>query len=945
MVWQRRARMLPKIKLLEFTGSFEMGFVRNIKMLTVVLAAFSAAGSIAASAQPIFTTAPIHLQKVVPNNPGQAQEQRRQDATAPSANTQKIAPLQTTPGMLPIPGFGAPQKSISAHGPALANEAKRAQRAAEPEPVKPARIIVAPAAKAAAKTPLNVPGKVSAKGQAAADNPAGKAAEIVRHLTNNIQGFRLAGEIAALEWPVYFTHAQTLSRLQFKVGYLSAVSVMPESSRLKLVINDTIVGIANIHPTRGSRTIVFDIPAGLIEPGFNSLRLTAEQRHRVDCSIEATYELWTQIDPTKTGFVLPSSDPGVTKLGDIAALPPDEQGAVPIRIVSPQKTTTKHLERTIRAVQRVSLLGRFEQPVVDLGGLDTGSYGINLVIGTIDTIADVARELNVGAVSGPMLKLIPSRPGLRTTIVVTGRSESDLDFALMQLVPDKTTPGSKAGLRAIGAYPGYRIQGGQRVKLRDMGMASEEFSGRLYKAAFNVIMPSDFYAADYGKAYLDLAGGYAPGLTNASQIVVSVNGRNAVSMKLPKSSGDVFTQSPIPLRLGHLRPGLNRIEIEAQVPTAADASCDPLAAIGGSNRFLLLDTTEFVLPQIARIARAPDLAVTTTGGFPFNDGRKRPILFVPNADRHAIAAAATMTAHLALAAGQVLDFRFTTKRPEKGEGPTLVLAPHTTIDTGLAHALGLDPKKLHEIWKDRVGDKPDSMREEALSSWEKIARERLVLQRNFPAACHMRQPVGGYKTAFRMDMRPVAAIEKDGVDDRDLFTEWDKRIRSQSKIMGYVSGFVKGFSDWTQGKVSVARLWIGSQLDDENSKDVIGNDASLIVAQNIIGQSSSDILTLITAPNTGLLSQAVNCLVDPRVWQQINGRIAVLNASEASVGVMPVIDAHLIATQPLSIGNMRLIVAGWFSLNSKTFVFSALMMALLLAMATNWFVRNAGRKT
>ncbi|MGE3247075.1 MAG: cellulose biosynthesis cyclic di-GMP-binding regulatory protein BcsB, partial [Beijerinckiaceae bacterium] len=730
----------------------------------------------------------------------------------------------------------------------------------------------------------------------------------------------------------------------FKVGYLSAVSVMPEASRLKLVINDTIIGIANIYPTRGSRTIVFDVPPGLIEPGFNSVRLTAEQRHRVDCSISSTYELWTQIDPTRTGFVFPSNDEGVTRLADLPALPPDNQGALPIRVVSPAKTTTAQIERLMRAVQRITLLGRFEQPVTDVGPLAKGQYGINLVIGTIEEIGPIARTLGVGAVAGPRVILLPVRNDYRTTIVVTGRTQEDLDFALMQIIPDKTPPGSKAGLRAIHAYPGYRIKGGERVKLRDMGMASEEFSGRLYKAAFNVIMPPDFYAADYGKAYLDLAGGYAPGLTNAAQIVVSVNGRNAVSMKLPKSSGDVFKQSPIPLRLGHLRPGLNRIELEAQVPVPEDKACDPLAVIGGRNRFLLLETTEFVLPEIARIARSPDLAVTTTGAFPFVGTGDRPILFVPHADSAAISAAATLASHLAIAGGDVIDFRFTTKRPENGSGATLVIAPHTTIDSKLVTALGLSPETLHSIWGKRVKDRPDSGREEDLTRWERITKERLILQRNFPAACHMRQPPGGYKTAFMMDMTPVAAIENEP-GKRDLFEEWDQRIRSQSKIMGYVSGFIKGVSDWTQGKFSVARIWIGSQIDASEEESPMNESASLILAQNIIGKSSKNIWTLISAPNTGLLNQAVGCLVDPRVWQQINGKIAVLNASEGSVAVIPVTDSTLIPTQPLSVANLRLIVAGWFSLNSKIYVLCALLIAFLLALSTNWFVRNAGRKT
>jgi len=677
------------------------------------------------------------------------------------------------------------------------------------------------------------------------------------------------------------------------------------------------------------------------------VRLTAEQRHRVDCSISATYELWTQIDPTKTGFILPANDPGVVRLADLPALPPDSQGDLPIRIASASKTTTGDIERAIRAVEHLSLLGRFEQPVVDVGGLAKGRYGINLVVGTIDKIAPIARYLNIGVVSGPRVVLLSGRDGLRTTVVITGRSNQDVEFAMLQLGADKKVSGSPAGLRAVKAYPGYRVRGGQRVKLRDMGMASEEFSGRLYKAAFNVIMPSDFYAADYGKAYLDLAGGYAAGLTNAAQIIVSVNGRNAVSMKLPKSRGDVFKQSPIPLRLGHLQPGLNRIEIQAQLPAPEDDACDPLAVIGGRSRFLLLDSTEFVMPTIARIARSPDLAVTTTGGFPFIGAGvdSQPILFVPDADAHAISAAATLAAHLSIAAGEVINFRFTTKRPPNGAGATLVIAPHRTLETKLVKALGLSPDTLHSIWNGRVNEKPQSGDDRELTRWERITRERLILQRNFPAACHMRKPPGGYKTAFMMDMNPVAAIGDEKKEKRDLFAEWDQRIRSQSKIMGYFSGFVKGVSDWAQGKYSVARLWIGSQIDPGAEKKIFTEYSSLIVAQNILGNSSKNIWTVFTAPNTGLLAQAVGCLVDPRVWQQVSGRMAVLDASDASVSVVSAADSQLIPTQPLSVGNVRLIVAGWFSLNSRVYVFCALLLALLLAASTHWFVRNSGRKT
>ncbi len=902
-----------------------------------------------AIAQPIFTTAPQHLQGIRIAPPAPRQETPPLPRSVPEPQTARPALTQAPAQpaalrMLPIPGFPAKAEEALQAAPSPAPQSPQiaAPQPATASPVKtrPAEAYVAPSPAAQAISPSNLGAATGLSG------PAKQPGQVIRHLTNNIQGFRLSGEIGTSEWPVYFTQAQTQERLQFQLGYLAAVSVMPEASYLKLIINDTVVGRANIQPTQGVRTAIFDIPPGLVQPGFNSVRLTAEQTHRVDCSLNATYELWTQIDPGKTGFVLPAGDAGATGFADLAALPPDEEGALPIRVVLPGKTTPQHLERIIRSVQMISLVGRFEQPVVDIGPIATGQYGINLVIGVSTAITDVLLTARTGPIDGPRALIVPSVGGRRTTVIITGRTDEEIDLAFNQLTLANQTRGTAAGVRSARAFPGYRVDGGQRVKLSEMGITSQEFSGRLFRTGFNLIMPPDFYAADYGKATLDLAGGYSAGLTNAAQIIVSVNGRNAVNQKLPKAGGDVFKQNPIPLQLGHLHPGLNRIEIEAQVPVAEDEACDPLAAINGRKRFLFLDSTEFELPRIARIARVPDLAITATGGFPFTSGSMRPNLYLPTPDRHAIAATATIAAHLAIAAGAPIDFRFMVTRPTPGSGPTLMMAPFMSLDADTMASVGLRRDEIHAQWQERLNEVPRGSGEDGLSEWEQIARNRLVLQRNFPAACHLPKPPGGYKTAFMFDRMPVGSVPKDNTGNQtDLFEEWDNRIRSQSRIMGHISGFVRDVSDWFRGTYSGARVWIDKQLDLSSAGSPITPDSSLILAQNILGDSTDHVWTIITAPNTGLLAQSVACVVDPRVWRQIAGRIAVLNAGDGTVATIAATDSRLIPTQPLSVRNVRLIVAGWFSLNSKIYVFTALIIALLLASSTQLFLRHVGRRT
>ena len=931
--------------------------VHSLLLTTVILAAQADA----CLAQAIFTTAPPSLSRVVPYS--------SQPAAAPQ---QQVQPQQPAPRAAPVAEQPAPRAPAPVQSAAPAPAPAPAQLAPPP----PAAYSFTPPAPQPAPVPAPAPVAAQPAPQFAAPVAATALASgsTLRHLTNNIQGFRLAGEIASTEWPVYVTGEQARLPIKFQVGYLSAVSVMPEASYLSLSVNDVVVGRVNIRATHSVKTFTIDIPPNALQAGFNSIRLTAEQRHRVDCSLQATYELWTQIDPSQTGLLLPRSMP-VSRLADLPALSPDAQGALPIRAVVPGRTNLANVERIMRATQLISLHGRFEQPVVDIGPLADGEYGVNLVVGPAADVASLVDLRAAGPISGPRVLIIPANPKLRTTIVVTGATDAQVSEALAEFDASQKPIGAPAGLRAASAFPGLHIAGGQRVKLRDLGVASEEFSGRLFRAAFNVILPPDFYPADYGKAIVDLAGGYAPGLTTEAHMVVSVNGRNAVSLKLPKSAGDVFTKNPIPLPLGAMRPGLNRVEIEALVPMASDSACDPLAAISGAKRFLLLDSTEIEMPRIARIARMPDLAVTTTGAFPFVAEGMRPKIVAPAPDRETIGAAATIAAHMAIMAGRPIDFQLMGALPQKGSGSVLVVGAANVLDPSLLRAAGIDPQAVQKAWAGRFDPASKPPKDEALSRYEALARNRLVLERNFPAACRMPKPPGGYErainSAFRRvddvstatvqqsqskaifvgpnrkygyDNSPVGSLQITGQASGALFDEWNAKVRSTSAVTAWAQRAYAGTREWIATRVDGVVSWFGAAIVSGPAEPEINARSSLIVAQNMIGDTIDDVWTLVTAPTSADLAESVPCLVDPRVWRQIAGRMSILDASEGSVVTAPARAQRLIVTQPLTIENSRLIAAGWLSLNSQIYVAIALVIAMLLALTTTLFVRNVGRR-
>jgi hypothetical protein len=120
--------------------------------------------------------------------------------------------------------------------------------------------------------------------------------------------------------------------------------------------------------------------------------------------------------------------------------------------------------------------------------------------------------------------------------------------------------------------------------------------------------------------------------------------------------------------------------------------------------------------------------------------------------------------------------------------------------------------------------------------------------------------------------------------------------------------------------------------------------SSLILAQGMSPGSRENVTTIVTALDAPTLRGSVACLFDPQVWAKVHGRLAMLDGSSGEVTATDATSFHYIASDRTPIGNARLVVAGWFSLNPLAFVAFALLTALCLGGTTLWFVRGVGRR-
>src|SRR5882757_9866052 len=143
-------------------------------------------------------------------------------------------------------------------------------------------------------------------------------------------------------------------------------------------------------------------------------------------------------------------------------------------------------------------------------------------------------------IAGPTIAVVPGVATSRPMILVTGRSDVELDEAISRL--GIVAPvGSGPGLKALEGASGHQISPyGQSLAIGDMGVEKQELLGRTLRIGFDAALPNDFLAADYGRASIDLAGGYAAGLGADAQIIVEVNGHNAGSVRLSSANGENF---------------------------------------------------------------------------------------------------------------------------------------------------------------------------------------------------------------------------------------------------------------------------------------------------------------------------------------------------------------------------------------------------------------------
>ncbi|MBB3310834.1 hypothetical protein FHT78_002578 [Rhizobium sp. BK196] len=699
----------------------------------------------------------------------------------------------------------------------------------------------------------------------------------------------LGGEYDRRSWSIYLTTEQAAAKARFTFTYQNAVVVAPEVSQLTVFINNRAIGQQQVGSPDSPSAVSFDVPPGLLQPGANLITFEANQRHRTDCSIDSTYELWSNIDPAGTYLSFAGRDAGQLSGTDaIRAIGVDGTGKTEFDLVVPameQPGTTKPL---LRLAQGLSLLSGMPNQVFAFGtgSLPAGGPGkMAVLVGTAAELRPIFPSLPQGAESAPLAAFVTDPRSGSPVLLISGPSWQAVSTAIDTIVsPTDRAPEIRRDVLTTQRWTAPDaplLFGDTRIPLSQLGIRTVDFSGRRFRTGFNVAVPADFYANAYGEAKVLLDAAYSSKVLPGSHIDVYVNGNIASTVPIATTNGGIFRQLPIRVTMRHFKPGLNSIAIEAVLMTEDDAACAPGATASQAPRFALFDTSEFHMPDFARVGQRPNLAAMAGTSYPYGRSPDPTPLFIDRTDADTLSATATLLGQLAIAAG---------------------------------HPIAIDTVASPSVIGDRSAIFIGSISQ-------------------MPATALTQVNVA---TASQASWRPVTDSQPTEIDNGKALEEWRSRISG-----GALQSRIAAFREWLRRNFDIT----GASLQFvPNAEQVFtpSNVTSLMVAQ---GKSpdGGGTWTVVTAPSAKDLREGLSSLASQANWPQIAGHVTTYSSRTGKIESVPVTRFDFVPTAGLSIANYRLIAANWLSTNILSYSFLLVALSLLIGLATSRMLSRLGR--
>lgn len=732
----------------------------------------------------------------------------------------------------------------------------------------------------------------------------------------------LEGESDTRSWAFHLTQDEASADLNLEVAFQNALVVMPEASRLTVRINGERVIEQPIASSDRLARLSVAIRKGLLRPGQNTIRFDAVQRHRTDCTVASTYELWTRIDGAGTRLTFRGGGNREFRpltIDDLPAVGGDEGGQTTINIVAPSASRAIAGNTILAIAQAVALRGRFGQAVVRVSErpAERSRPGtLTVVVGTANELGEVLGTVPPEAASRSFVGFVASPKLGPVTLLVTGQGWPEIDAIVAKVLTEPVSRPTNMSRTRMDTASWHMpeapfISNSQVLRFADLGVSTQESTGRRLRVRAVVALPGDFYANAYGEATLYLDGAYSSEvLPGVSHVEIFVNGNVAATVPLNTTAGGLFQQFPITVPFRHFRPGINEIWLEATTVARSDLSCAPGATLPGKNRFALFDTTSLSIPDFAKIGVRPNLAATAGTGFPYSVA-PRVALIMGRLDAANFGAAGTLLARLAQRASRPLPVDATTSGASVGDRPALIVGAVGQLPGGLLPRVGI-ADSVRTSWPlraDAVVVTPDA---------DGTAVFDAVLNR-FQGRQTTPEDSGG------------GAPSTNEIRDR-----W------RTSLGGPFARYFIAFDGWLQRTFDLSF----AQLRAPSRAGILYEPAegTELVAAQAPDPDTRQIWTAFVTRREEALEASIARIVSPGNWASMAGKITAFRGAEET-HVISADSTSFVATRPFSLSNMRLVLANWMSSNIGIYALALLAACISLGIGTSLMIGRLGRRS
>lgn len=693
----------------------------------------------------------------------------------------------------------------------------------------------------------------------------------------------------------------------FQIGLRNTVSLLPERSSLSVVINGHALPPIPVQSPNVVSTMPIAVPAGALVAGPNTVEIETTLTHRVDCSVAATYELWAQLDPADTGFLVPEIENApIHSIDDVAGEAAAADGTTPIRLRMSDVTDTAAITRAGRFIDAVTARAGLARPVVEVGAGPGSGPGFDVLL-TTAFATDATKDLRVVGRDDGVAFLRDDAN--RLTLSVSGSDAADLDAKVAAFAAKEP----KARVSNAGEIA---IEGETRISFAEAGLPPQESAGRRFAAKFGLILPSDFYAANGEKARVLVDGSYANNLEPGSALALRVNGTLVSTLDLRPGRGGVLRHEPFELPLRYFHPGPNDVALEGVMTTPGDRQCAPTSA-SAPVRLSLADSSEIEFPAFAHLASTPQIP----GALPAarSDG-KRVELYLPQADASSIGSGLTVLANVASNMRRDVAPVVHLGGPAANDRPGIVVGPWTSLPASLSASLG-----THLI-SAPINVQPESVPTE---------------DRNVAVPGNVAASQTSF-SLFDIDFRSM---------DVDVWVDGLKRLATESGALDVRAWLDKAdqvlqtrgyfFKSGKAGETVpfTARTLVVAAADPRvRGHEVAGFDVPGFVADPAQW-------LVITAADEGVLKTGLDRMISDGHWRDLQGEVVSLDIDKDTfVSVQP---SRVLYVKPdhIAIGDIRPILGGMVSSNIELSLAVFVLLMSVLGVSTHVVLRRSGARS